>query len=68
MNPFSKFFKSSKNDTGDVQAAIKRLKDVQDTLQKKSEFLESKIEEQLIIAKKCGTKKKRRTYLLKLMF
>ena len=42
-----------------AQEGIQRLREVEDLLNKKSEFLEKKIETQINIAKANGTKNKR---------
>ena len=49
--------KSEKNPT--AQEGIQRLRDVEGMLNKKSEFLERKIEEQIIIAKENSKRNKR---------
>lgn len=41
------------------QEAIQRLKETEDMLSKKQEFLEEKIEQELLAARKHGTKNKR---------
>ena len=41
------------------QEAIQRLRDIEEMLMKKSDFLEKKVESELGIAKKNGTKNKR---------
>ena len=44
------------------EQAIQRLRDTEEMLQKKSDFLEKKIEEEIGVARKHGTKNKRGTY------
>lgn len=44
------------------QDAIQKLRETEDMLSKKQEFLEKKIEAELLTAKKNGTKNKRGTY------
>ena len=41
------------------QEAIQRLRGIEEMLQKKTDFLEKKIEQELSIARKNGTKNKR---------
>ena len=41
------------------QEAIQRLRETEEMLQKKSDFLEKKIEQELGVARKNGTKNKR---------
>lgn len=61
MSLFAKVFgaggKGSK--TPSAQESIQRLRDIEEMLQKKSEFLEKKIEQELAFAKKNGTKNKK---------
>ena len=45
------------------QEAIQNVRGVEEMLQKKSDFLEKKVEAELATAKKHGTKNKRREYL-----
>ena len=46
------------------QEAIQRIRDVEDLLSKKQDFLEKKINDELNNARKHGTKNKRRKYLI----
>ena len=48
-----------KDAADDPQTAIQRLRETEEMLNKKSEFLEKKIAEELQTAKKHGTKNKR---------
>ncbi|KAK2861630.1 hypothetical protein Q5P01_001163 [Channa striata] len=61
MSLFGKFFggggKGGKAPT--PQEAIQRLRETEEMLAKKQEFLEKKIDQELIVAKKNGTKNKR---------
>jgi len=52
-------FKSSKEKAPTPQEAIQKIRDVEDLLNKKSTYLEKKIEDELDIARKNGTKNKR---------
>jgi charged multivesicular body protein 4A/B len=59
MSLISKMF-GKKGDKGpSPQDAIQRLRETEEMLQKKSDFLEKKIEQEIGIAKKNGTKNKR---------
>lgn len=61
MSVFAKLFgtggKGGKAPT--PQEAVQRLRETEEMLAKKQEFLEKKIEQELITAKKNGTKNKR---------
>ena len=46
------------------QEGIQRLREVEEMLEKKSDFLEKKIETEIATAKKYGTKNKRGKYAL----
>lgn len=60
MSLLGKLFGGKKKDEGeDPQTAIQRLRDTEELLNKKSEFLEKKIDEELKAAKTHGTKNKR---------
>lgn len=60
MSLISKIFGSGKKDkTPTPQEAIQRLRETEEMLQKKSDFLEKKVSQELQIAKKNGTKNKR---------
>lgn len=48
-----------KNKAPSPQEAIQRLRDIEEMLMKKSDFLEKKIDQELSTAKKHGTKNKR---------
>ena len=57
---FKKWFGSGgKEKAPTPQEGIQRLREVEEMLMKKSEFLEKKIDSELNIAKKNGTKNKR---------
>ncbi|ESO01975.1 hypothetical protein HELRODRAFT_155763 [Helobdella robusta] len=58
MNFMSLFGKKGAK-TQTPQEAIQRLREVEEMLQKKSNFLEKKVEEEITTAKKYGTKNKR---------
>jgi len=69
MSLFEKIFGSKKKGkTPSPQEAIQRLREVQDMLTKKSDFLEKKVEHELQTAKKAGTKNKRGNYLIPAYF
>jgi len=60
MSLLGKMFGGKKKDAADdPQTAIQRLRETEEMLNKKSEFLEKKINEELLTAKKHGTKNKR---------
>lgn len=56
---FKKIFGSSGGKPPSPQEAIQRLREVEEMLGKKSEFLEKKIDSELATAKKAGMKNKR---------
>ena len=56
---FAKFFGGGKKKPPSPQEAIQKLRETEDMLSKKQEFLEKKIETELASAKKHGTKNKR---------
>lgn len=55
----SMFSKNSKDKPPTPQEAIQKIRDVEDLLNKKSQYLEKKIQDELDIARKNGTKNKR---------
>ena len=55
----SMFAKNSKEKAPSPQEAIQKIRDVEDLLNKKSQYLEKKIEGELDTARKNGTKNKR---------
>lgn len=61
MSLLAKLFGSGKNKdkAPTPQEGIQRLREVEEMLMKKSDFLEKKIEQELTTAKKMGTKNKR---------
>ncbi|KAI5614732.1 charged multivesicular body protein 4b [Silurus asotus] len=61
MSLFGKLFGSSGKGgkAPSPQEAIQRLRDTEEMLTKKQEFLEKKIEQELLTAKRNGTKNKR---------
>lgn len=63
MSVFGKLFGAGGGKAGKggptPQDAIQRLRDTEEMLSKKQEFLETKIEQELTAAKKHGTKNKR---------
>ena len=61
MSIISKIFGSSgkKENSGSPQEAIQHLKETEEMLQKKSDFLEKKIEQEIAFAKLNGSKNKR---------
>jgi charged multivesicular body protein 4 len=61
MSLFQKIFgKNAKEKPPTPQEAIQRIREVEELLAKKSDFLEKKIEQELDTARKHGTKNKRR--------
>ncbi|XP_061188546.1 charged multivesicular body protein 4b-like [Saccostrea echinata] len=61
MSLLGKLFGTGKNKdkTPSPQEAIQRLREIEEMLMKKSDFLEKKVEQELTTAKKNGTKNKR---------
>ena len=61
MSLFARVFGSGKKGekAPTPQEAIQRLRETEEMLQKKSDFLEKKVEQELSLAKKNGTKNKR---------
>lgn len=60
MSLVAKLFGKGKGDKGPTpQDAIQKLRETEEMLVKKQEFLEKKINQELVTAKKCGTKNKR---------
>ena len=57
----ARFFGGSgkKGETPSPQNAIQRLRETEEMLSKKSEFLEKRIDKELVAAKKAGMKNKR---------
>jgi len=53
------FAKNSKEKAPTSQEAIQKIRDVEDLLNKKSQYLEKKIADELDTARKNGTKNKR---------
>jgi len=69
MSLFEKIFGSKKKgEAPSPQEAIQRLREVQEMLTKKSDFLEKKVEHELATAKKAGTKNKRGEYFVPAYF
>ena len=62
MSGFMKLFGGTKEKAPNSQEAIQKLRDTTEMLQKKSEFLEKKIDTEVQLAKKHGTKQKRCTF------
>ena len=60
MSLLGKLFGTGKNKdkAPSPQEAIQRLRDIEEMLMKKSDFLEKKVEQELSTAKKNGTKNK----------
>ena len=56
---FAKLFGGGKKKAPTPQEAIQKLRETEDMLTKKQEFMEKKIEQELASAKKHGTKNKR---------
>lgn len=61
MSFFTKFFGGKKEETMTTGEAIQQLRDTENLLIKKQEVLEKKIEQELDLARKNGTKNKRGT-------
>ncbi|CAL8084868.1 unnamed protein product [Calicophoron daubneyi] len=59
MSGFKKFFGTKKSPATDTKEAVKQLRETRDLLQKKSDYLEKKIEEELATAKRYGMKNKK---------
>lgn len=62
MSKISKMFKGGSSKPKNVaspQEAIHKLRETEEMLTKKQEYLEKKIEQEIAIAKKNGTKNKR---------
>lgn len=59
MSFFSKMFGGKKEATITTGDAIQKLRETENMLQKKQEYLEKKVDEELALAKKNGTKNKR---------
>jgi len=61
MSVVSKIFGSAKKGelTNSPSEAVQRLRDVEEMLQKKSDFLEQKIEHEVSLAKKNSSKNKK---------
>ena len=59
MSLFEKVFGKKGGKAPSPQEAIQRLRETEEMLQKKSDFLEKKIEQELSVARKNGTKNKR---------
>lgn len=63
MSFFSKMFGGKKETTMTTGEAIQNLRETENMLIKKQEFLEKKIEDEIGIAKKNGTKNKRGLFI-----
>lgn len=59
---FSIFGKKKKDEAPTTQEAIQKLRSTEELLQKKSDFLEKKIGQELVLAKQNAAKNKRGTY------
>ena len=59
MSVFAKIFGTKNNKAPTPQDAIQRLRETEEMLEKKSDFLEKKIQNELQTAKKHGVKNKR---------
>jgi hypothetical protein len=65
MSLFNKIFgKTGKDKPPTPQEAIQRIRDVEELLGKKTQFLEKKIEDELQVARQNGTKNKRGIFKL----
>lgn len=62
MSFFSKMFGGKKETSMTTGEAIQNLRETENMLIKKQEFLEKKVEQEIDIAKKNGTKNKRGKY------
>jgi len=56
---FSIFGKKKQGEVPTTQEAIQKLKSTEELLQKKSDFLEKKIQAELVVAKQNASKNKR---------
>ena len=68
MSGFMKLFGGSRDKPPNAQDAIQKLRETTEMLQKKSDFLEKKIETELATAKRHGTKNKRCTSFLMVLW
>jgi hypothetical protein len=68
MSLLAKMFGKKGDKAPTPQEAIQRLRETEDMLQKKSDFLEKKIEQELAVARKNGTKNKRGIILISFEF
>lgn len=59
MSGFMKLFGGTREKAPNAQEAIQKLRETTEMLQKKSDFLEKKIENEIKVAKQHGTKNKR---------
>lgn len=59
MSFFGKMFNGKKETTMTTSQAIQQLRETEEMLAKKQEYLEKKIDDEIAIAKKHGTKNKR---------
>ena len=59
MSGLRQIFSKKKEKAPSTHDAIQKLLEVEDVLNKKSQFLEKKVNDELQIAKKHGTKNKR---------
>ena len=65
MSLFNKLFgKNGKDKPPTPQEAIQRIREVEELIGKKSQFLEKKIDDELDVARKNGTKNKRGIFSL----
>ena len=59
MGIFKKLFGGNCEVVDDPQTAIQKLRETEEMLERKGEFLEKKINDEILIAKQNGTKNKR---------
>lgn len=62
MEALARMFGAKKGEPPSPQMAIQKLRETEEMLNKKSEFLEKKIEQETAIVKKNGMKNKRGIY------
>lgn len=62
MSGFMKLFGGSKGKPPNTQEAIQKLRETTEMLQKKSDYLEKKIEDEIKTAKRHGTKNRKCMY------
>ena len=64
MSFLAKMFGSKSGKEPTAEEAIQKLRDTEEMLQKRSDFFEKKVQNEIAIAKKHGTKNKRRKFFI----